>query len=87
VNFALPASSEGAALLCSDSDLARFFIRNPGIIDTAEGVGRRLGLSGPAILSELEELVHIGLLAKKELGGHELFLINRAKLGRLTRTE
>ncbi len=61
------------------ADLVRLFHANPGIMDTADGIGRRIGLVAPAIKPDLEELANAGLLDKKKFGTHEVFFLNHQK--------
>jgi len=61
------------------TDLVALFHRNPGLIDTAEGIGRRIGLVPGAVQSDLEELVATGMLTKKKFGTSEVFFLNHAK--------
>jgi hypothetical protein len=68
-------------LLASEvrADIVALFHRNPGIIDTAEGIGRRIGLVPGMVLSDLEKLCGIGMITKKKFGSQEVFFLNRAK--------
>lgn len=70
-----------AVLLGSEvrADLLTLFHRNPGIIDTAEGIGRRIGLVSEAIKSDLEELTKVGVLQKKKFGDREVFFLNQER--------
>lgn len=70
-----------AVLLGSEgrADLLTLFHRNPGIIDTAEGIGRRIGLVSQAIQFDLEELTKVGVLQKKKFGNRDVFFLNQAR--------
>lgn len=59
--------------------LLALFRKNPGLIDTAEGVGKRIGMSADSVRADLEDLVEIGVLDKKRIGSEEVFSVNRAK--------
>ncbi|MDA4130413.1 MAG: hypothetical protein OK457_06545 [Thaumarchaeota archaeon] len=68
-------------LLGSDvrADLVALFHRNPGLIDTAEGISRRIGQVHKAVQADLDELAVVGLLSKKKFGNQEVFYLNHAK--------
>ncbi len=53
------------------ADLVSLFHRNTGLIDTEEGIGRRIGLTRNAVQSDLAELVGLGLIIKKKFGKNE----------------
>ncbi len=60
-------------------DLVVLFRKNPGIMDTMEGIARRIGASGPAIESGVSDLVSLGFLKKKKLGKYDVFYLNEEK--------
>ncbi len=70
-----------SALLSSSNkaDLLLLFHRNPGLIDTIEGIGRRLGKRGDAIASDVSELATASILQKKTVGRSEVYFLNREK--------
>lgn len=53
------------------------FHRNPGLIDTMEGVARRIGKTPLAIETDVKELVRIGVLKRKKIGVSEVILLDR----------
>jgi predicted transcriptional regulator len=70
-------------LLASEirADIVSLFRRNPGIMDTPDGIARRLGLVSEAILFDLEEISKLGIISKKKLGSFEFYFLNRARDG------
>ena len=65
-------------LLASETraDLLTLFHRNPGIMDTPEGIALRIGSSKAAIQEDLGELVKLGILVKKQIGAHEVISLD-----------
>src|SRR5215467_755123 len=60
-------------------DLLVLFHRNPGLIDTIEGVARRIGRTPSAIQSDVRELVRLGVLKEKKIGRTEVIFLDREK--------
>ncbi len=50
------------------ADLVYIFRKNPGLIDSADGVARRIGRNQEAIRQDVEELVKLGVLRTRRLG-------------------
>ena len=59
-------------------DLLLLFRRNPGLIDTYEGVARRIGKRGDAIKVDALDLVELGVLSMKKVGASNVLYLNRA---------
>ena len=57
-------------------DLLVLFHKNPGIIDTMEGVARRIGRTTNATEEDVKELVGLGLLTIKRIGNYEVIFLN-----------
>ncbi|HEV2389659.1 MAG TPA: hypothetical protein VGS04_02940, partial [Nitrososphaerales archaeon] len=77
---ALPVDALSALLSSSTkADLLLLFHRNPGLIDTVEGIARRLGKKGSAITSDVSELTSSSILQKKIVGKSEVYFLNREK--------
>lgn len=70
-----------SALLSSSNkaDLLVLFHRNPGLIDTVEGIARRMGTKGSAISSDISELASSSILERKVVGKSEVYFLNREK--------
>lgn len=68
-------------LLASETraDLMTLFHKNPGIMDTPDGIARRLGLLPERIQSDLDEISKLGIITKKKLGNHEIYYLNHAR--------
>jgi hypothetical protein len=60
-------------------DLLVLFHRNPGLIDTVDGVARRIGRTTVAVISEVRELLVLGVLRQKRIGTSEVLFLDRAK--------
>ncbi len=60
-------------------ELLILFHRNPGLIDTADGIARRIGRSASSIEEDLNELISLGLLTKKAVGKSVAIFLDRAK--------
>ncbi len=60
-------------------DLLVLFHRNPGLIDTVDGVARRIGRTTVAVISEVRELLQLGVLKQKRIGTSEVVFLDRAK--------
>ena len=60
-------------------DLMTLFHKNPGIMDTIEGLARRIGYLPEAIRNDLEAILNLGVISKKKLGEHEIYSLNRAR--------
>jgi hypothetical protein len=54
------------------------FHENPGIVDTIEGVARRIGRKGHQIRPDLEDFVNLGILKKGKIGNEEIFRLDRS---------
>lgn len=61
------------------AELLILFHKNPGLIDTLDGVTRRIGRTGKTVETELRDLVDLGILKTKTVGRFEVFLFDRAK--------
>jgi predicted transcriptional regulator len=70
-----------ATLLSSEvrGELLILFHRNSGLVDTIDGVARRIGRTGFSIENDLRELVNLGVLKTKKIGTSEVFLLDRAR--------
>ncbi len=60
-------------------DLLVLFHRNPGLIDTVDGVAHRIGRSAVAVISEVRELLVLGVLKQRRIGASEFVYLDRAK--------
>ena len=68
-------------LLASEvrGDLLILFHKNPGLIDTVDGVARRIGRTTAAVISDVRELLQLGLLKQKRIGASEVVYLDRAR--------
>jgi len=57
-------------------ELLILFRKNPGLIDTSEGVASRIGRRANSIESDLKDFVELGLLKTKRIGVSDLFYLN-----------
>ncbi|TMI27983.1 hypothetical protein E6H30_02150 [Candidatus Bathyarchaeota archaeon] len=70
-----------STLLVSEvrGDILVLFHRNPGLIDTVDGVARRVGRTTIAVISDVRELLQLGVLRQKRIGSSEVVYLDRAK--------
>ena len=61
------------------ADLLILFHRNPGLIDTIDGIARRIGKKGDAITPEISQLEVASILNKKRVGKSDVYFLNREK--------
>lgn len=68
-------------LLSSEAkgDLLVLFHKNIGLIDTFDSVARRIGRTGKTIDADLKDLVGLGILKTKQIGGRQVVFIDRAR--------
>ena len=68
-------------LLSSETkgELLILFRKNPGLIDTVEGVARRIGRRANAIETEVKEFMDLGLLSRKRIGSAVVIFLNVEK--------
>jgi hypothetical protein len=59
-------------------DLLVLFHKNPGLIDSLDGVARRLGRIGAAIQTDVRDMVNIHILGMKQIGGREIIFLDRS---------
>ncbi len=60
-------------------DLLVLFHKNPGLIDTVDGVARRIGRTGLSIESDVRQLKNLGILRTKKIGTLEVLFLDRDK--------
>jgi len=70
-----------STLLASEirGDLLVLFHRNPGLIDTVDGIARRIGRTTISVTSDVRELLQLGLLKQKRIGASEVVYLDRAR--------
>jgi predicted transcriptional regulator len=70
-----------STLLASEvrGDILVLFHKNPGLIDTVDGVARRVGRTTIAVISDVRELLQLGVLRQKGIGTSEVVFLDRAK--------
>ena len=60
-------------------DLLVLFHKNPGLIDTYEGVARRIGRIAKSIEADVRDLIALGILKVQQIGGREAIFFDRSK--------
>jgi len=60
-------------------DLLVLFHKNPGLIDTYEGVARRIGRIAKSIDADVRDLIALGILKVQQIGGREAIFFDRSK--------
>jgi hypothetical protein len=63
----------------SKGELLMLFHRNPGIVDTVDGVARRLGKHGSQIEADIDDFLDLGILVKIEAGKLALISFSKEK--------
>ena len=68
-------------LLSSDAkaQLLVLFRRNPGLVDEVEGIARRVGRRSDAVVADLRDLVEVGVVQERRIGGTVVFSLNSKK--------
>lgn len=61
------------------AELVLLFRRNPGLVDEADGIARRVGRTKGAIQIELNDLVQIGTVQKRQIGRMEVYSLDSRK--------
>ena len=61
------------------ADLVSMFRKNPGIIDSIDGVSRRIGRIPTSIQEDIGALVKLGVLKARKLGDIEIYSLDRIK--------
>ncbi len=65
------------------ADSVVLFRRNPGLIDTVDGIARRLGASPKELKKEIEVLRQSGILRKDKIGNYEIITFDTAADARI----
>lgn len=60
-------------------DLLVLFHKNPGLIDTYEGVARRIGRIAKSIETDVKDLTSLGVLKTRRVGSREVIYFDRSK--------
>jgi hypothetical protein len=60
-------------------DLLVLFHKNPGLIDTYDGVARRIGRIAKTIEADVRDLVTLGILKVRQIRSREVLLFDRSK--------
>ncbi len=65
-------------LLSSETkgELLILFRKNPGVIDTIEGVARRIGRKANTIEADVKEFLDLGLLKTRRIGSADVIFLN-----------
>lgn len=61
------------------ADLISLFRNNPGIIDTIEGIARRIGVNPEDAKKDIDALIEIGMLSVMKLGKNDVIFLDRRK--------
>jgi hypothetical protein len=59
-------------------ELLVLFHKNPGLIDSLDGVARRIGRVGIAIQADVQDMVNVRILGTKQIGGREIIFLDRS---------
>jgi predicted transcriptional regulator len=61
------------------AELMMLFHRNPGLMDTVQGISRRVGNSDSVVEADLKELVGLGVLKNKKIGKSLVYSLDVTK--------
>ena len=61
------------------AELLVFFHNNPGVIDTIEGIARRIGRNAKSVESEIADFIALGLIQEHVIDRTKIFKFNREK--------
>jgi len=61
------------------AELLRLFHMNPGILDTVEGIARRIGRMPKDVETEISTLVELGVLRTERFGKLDVMSLNTSK--------
>jgi len=61
------------------AELVRLFHMNPGILDTVEGIARRVGRMPKEVETEISTLVELGVLRRERFGNLDVVSLNTSK--------
>ena len=61
------------------AELLRLFHMNPGILDTVEGIARRIGRMPKDVETEVSTLVELGVLRTERFGKLDVVSLNTSK--------
>src|SRR3989442_14017307 len=59
-------------------DLLVLFHKNPGLMDSLDGVARRIGRVGTAIQADVRDMVNLRVLGTRLVGGREVIFLDRS---------
>lgn len=68
-------------LLGSDikTEILALFHKNPGLVDSIDGVSRRIGRTAPETMADFKDLISVGVLLSKTIGGSEVIYFDRKR--------
>jgi len=81
----LPSISEPSELirrlLASEvkGDLLVLFHKNPGLIDSLDGLARRIGRTADSVKADVEDLVRLGVLRTEKIDRSEVIFLDHAR--------
>lgn len=58
-----------------------FFHRNPGVVETVEGLARRLGIHPDALRDDLKDHIDLGVLRERKVGDKTVILYDKSRRG------
>jgi len=75
------SANSGEKLVDSDvkAELLVFFYNNPGAMDTVEGIARRVGRGSKVVEKNIVDLVELGFLNRRQVGGREILALNYSR--------
>ena len=59
-------------------ELLVLFHKNPRLIDSLDGVARRIGRVGTAIQADVQDMLSVHILGSRQVGGREIIFLDRS---------
>lgn len=56
-----------------------FFHDNPGVVETLEGLARRMGITTEALRQEIRDHVALGIIRERHVGDKTVLVYNKSK--------
>jgi hypothetical protein len=63
--------------------LILFYHNNPGLVETVEGLARRMGVTTDALRAPIQDQVRLGVLRERSAGGQTILVYDAAQASRL----
>jgi GTP-sensing pleiotropic transcriptional regulator CodY len=79
-NLLADLDQAGSSRFEAREEVLILFQKNPGLIDCADGLARRIGRTAHEIQADLEDLLSAGVLSTRSVGSYRLIFLDRTKV-------